>query len=118
MLSARVFHPEKVEPVLVKPFVVRAVAVLALWAAVAPPSEVLPRKVTVWVPESFITDPPPKVTAPVSAMSCPLTIVAAPVSIETAAIRWPTIVEEAPSVAEHPICKKTLHAWAPLVRTT
>ena len=49
MLSARVFHPEKVEPVLVKPFVVRAVAVLALWDVVAPPSEVLPRKVTVWI---------------------------------------------------------------------
>ena len=49
MLLARVFQPEKVEPVWVKPFVVRAVVVLALWEAVAPPSEVLPRKVTVWI---------------------------------------------------------------------
>ena len=86
MLLARVFHPEKVEPVLVKPFVVRAVAVLALWAAVVPPSEVLPRKVTVWVQESSTILVPPKVTAPVSAMSCPLTIVVAPVPIEADAI--------------------------------
>ena len=81
------FQAENVEPVLVKPLVVRAVEVLALWAAVAPASEVLPRKVTVWLQELFTLFVPPKVTAPVNAMSCPSTIVVAPVSIEIAAIR-------------------------------
>ena len=61
---------------------------------------------------------PPRVTAAVTAISCPLTTLPAPVLIDDCAITWPTMVDEAPRVAELPICQNTLQACAPPASVT
>jgi len=63
-----------------------------------------------------------RVTAPLSATAPasnrPTTVALFPTVMVVCAITVPWRVELAPSVAELPICQKTLQAWAPPARTT
>src|ERR1700716_1211650 len=58
------------------------------------------------------------VTAPLRASVRPATVTPSLTEIEVRARMFPTNTDEVPSVAELPICQKTLHGCAPLMRFT
>jgi hypothetical protein len=58
------------------------------------------------------------VTAPLRANNLPSTVAPVFAVIDVKARTLPAKLEFVPRVAELPICQKTLHAWAPLMRTT
>jgi hypothetical protein len=58
------------------------------------------------------------VTAPVRTRIRPTSVEPALAVVETDAKMFPANAVSVPSVAEEPICQKTLQAWAPLVRLT
>jgi hypothetical protein len=59
-----------------------------------------------------------KVTAPLRASSLPATVAPVVAVIDVRARMLPAKLEPVPRVAELPTCQKTLHAWAPLMKTT
>jgi len=58
------------------------------------------------------------VTEPLRASAAPLTVTASFIETDVRARMRPTNCVRVPSVAELPICQKTLHGWAPLMSFT
>jgi hypothetical protein len=58
------------------------------------------------------------VTAPDCASTLPSMLAPVVTVMDACAMMVPLKIELVPSVAELPICQKTLHAWAPLMRLT